>query len=561
MGGMFLLAVVPIIALLVWLFSEGVRTLNQDALRTGRSYGLSFVNQLDDQLSAIRRWNQRTVNRDDVTALAMVPEVYGIYEKSAAIWTVKDSLAWLIDDNTFLRNVRVYLPAVGKVIAGAGTVDDLDADDYERRRARVAARPSNMRAFEADGELLIGYVYRRSSMPGWENHNFLFEYELDRAEIERELMRLRSGAVGYAFASIDGVAVGADAVLPADRMLSGELRDGDELRVGGEKYVLLTQGTSGVMLYLLLREGEMLLPVSQYMRLFYLLVLLGAVMAMGFAWYVYRAVYKPIRLLRLKFAEVAQGNLDVRIDARSRNEFGDLYRGFDDMTGKLNNLVNQVYRHRILTQRAELKQLQAQINPHFLYNSFFLLSRMIQRGQQAQAEAFCSQLGGYFQFLARGAEDQVPLSREVEHARAYANMQDLRFRSRILLRFDPLPERCATRMVPRLILQPVIENAYEHGLGEAEEGGRISVTFEEGERELTISVEDSGRTLSDAALTALRRALDEPSDDAEYTALRNIHRRLILSLGDAAGVRLARGESGGLRVSLHIPDEGRGVEA
>lgn len=158
------------------------------------------------------------------------------------------------------------------------------------------------------------------------------------------------------------------------------------------------------------------------------------------------------------------------------------------MEDQISRLIDEVYVQTNLAQRAQLKQLQAQINPHFLYNSFFVLSRRVKRHDFENAQELAKHLGNYFQFLARNESDFVMLRQEVEHAKSYAAIQGTRFISRLSIEFGELPVECEGILVPRLILQPLLENAFEHGLENKMKDGILKVSFEEGENEIRIHV-------------------------------------------------------------------------
>ena len=115
-------------------------------------------------------------------------------------------------------------------------------------------------------------------------------------------------------------------------------------------------------------------------------------------------------------------------------------------------------------QNIELKQLQSQINPHFLYNSFFNIYRLAKDEDYENLTCFTQYLGSYYQYITRSASDEVSLLDEYNHAKTYCNIQQMRFHNRLELKMAPLPEAFAGYRVPRLIMQPIIENAFEHGL-------------------------------------------------------------------------------------------------
>jgi two-component system sensor histidine kinase YesM len=221
----------------------------------------------------------------------------------------------------------------------------------------------------------------------------------------------------------------------------------------------------------------------------------------------------------------------------------------------LNRVIQHEYLQEILVKRAELKQLQAQINPHFLYNSFFILYTMTRRGEYGMLEKFELQLGDYYQFLTRNTSDEVTLAKEVNHARTYCEIQALRFSNRITIDFGELPEEYADMQVPRLILQPIIENAFVHGLEMKEEGGRLFVGFTAEGAFLRISIQDNGGMMTDEEILEMNRKMERYDNNTETTSMLNIHRRIRLRFGDRCGLTFARGGEGGLEVTLIL---GRG---
>lgn len=245
--------------------------------------------------------------------------------------------------------------------------------------------------------------------------------------------------------------------------------------------------------------------------------------------------------------------MTVRIDHRRSDEFCDVYQCFNDTAEKLDEYVNHVLKQELLLQRAEILQLQAQINPHFLYNSYFMLRTMVKRRDWQNAEKFLGYMGEYFRYITRNAEQLVPLEIEAQHARVYSEIQQMRFGNRIRVDFGEIPEKLRQIPTPRLILQPVLENAFEHGMRDTIENGLIRVRFfAEGEG-CAITVEDNGESLSEQALNRLIESMDEVV--GEGTALRNICHRLQLRAADGLGFELLRSPLGGLCVRMILYDD------
>jgi two-component system sensor histidine kinase YesM len=213
-----------------------------------------------------------------------------------------------------------------------------------------------------------------------------------------------------------------------------------------------------------------------------------------------------------------------------------------------------MYKQKIMNQQSELKQLQSQINPHFLYNSFFTINTMA-RMQDENLVKFSHYLGVYFQYITRNASPYVPLKEEVEHARIYANIQRIRFSKRLDIQFEELPEPYAQRTIPRLMLQPILENAFEYVVEKQQMKGEIRVSFVPDGEMLSVVVEDNGKMLTDQKLQQMQQLLHTDTfETMETTGMINIHRRIQLIYGrdNNIGLTLNRSGLGGLKVTLKI---------
>lgn len=206
------------------------------------------------------------------------------------------------------------------------------------------------------------------------------------------------------------------------------------------------------------------------------------------------------------------------------------------MIENLQSLIDRDFKKTLMMQRAELKQLQSQINPHFLYNSFFILNSLARTGETERIEQFTNMLGEYFRFITRNETDHVKLKVEVEHSRIYTEIQQLRFSRRIKVDFGSLPTEMEHIKVPRLIIQPIIENAYEHSLEKNTDSGLLIIGFNMEGAYAEITVEDNGNELEEQHIQTLQQRLHKDGGTDEMTALINIHRRLVLTYGEGSGL-------------------------
>jgi two-component system sensor histidine kinase YesM len=163
-------------------------------------------------------------------------------------------------------------------------------------------------------------------------------------------------------------------------------------------------------------------------------------------------------------------------------------------------------------------------------------------------------MGNYFQYITRNKNDMETLEKEWAHAVNYLEIQAIRYSMRIEINIEPLPEEYLALEVPRLILQPLLENALEHGLSQKLEQGIVTLRCITNDTLLIIEVSDNGEVVNEEMIAQLEDILGSPNNpEQETTALVNIHRRLRLVYGDMGGITFEKNLPEGLIVRLNIP--------
>ncbi len=162
-------------------------------------------------------------------------------------------------------------------------------------------------------------------------------------------------------------------------------------------------------------------------------------------------------------------------------------------------------------------------------------------------------LGEYFKFITKNENKLVSFEEEIKHARLYTDIQSMRFSRRITVQFDELPKGVEQIKVPKLIVQPIIENAYKYGLEKLTAHGFLRITFDQlNQREISMMVEDNGDALSTIEISQLEQRITNMEEQQESTGLANIHRRLVLTYEKGSGLYLSRSSLSGLKVHLRI---------
>lgn len=258
-----------------------------------------------------------------------------------------------------------------------------------------------------------------------------------------------------------------DMILSSHRKLGfANLDDSFQVNVEGIMYHVnqLHISTLGLSVATYLPEEIVTKPLSRFVQWAWIFAVTSFIAIAAYLYSSYKLIHMPLLLLVKRFKKMEGGVLDIPIIHHRKDEFGFLYSRFNHMIENLRQLIDRDFKMTMMMQRAELRQLQSQINPHFLYNSFFILNSLARTGDTERIEQFTNMLGEYFRFITRNGKDHVPLKEEVEHSRIYTEIQQLRFSRRIKVDFGQVPPEMEQIQVPRLIIQPIIENAYEHSL-------------------------------------------------------------------------------------------------
>ena len=336
----------------------------------------------------------------------------------------------------------------------------------------------------------------------------------------------------------------------------GSFRKNQQVTLNGEKYLVcvLDAGVMGTFVQYT-RQKDIMGSIDRATGLMIAAIVFIVLLAAGFVYYLSRLIQRPIENLLGAFRQFETGEWNTEVKHKGKDEFGLLYDGFNRMAVRTKELIEKVYIQTDLAREAQMKQLQAQINPHFLYNSFFILCRRIKKEDYENALDIAEHLGDYFRFLTRNGQNEIPLRQEVEHAKSYAAVQRIRFSKRIQIQFEELPQEYEEVQVPRLILQPLLENAFEYGLAEKTANGILKISFEKKDNALLLIVEDNGEDLTEERLEKLR-TLQSEQREGEITALKNIHLRLKFYFKGDSGIYFERSSLGGLKVTalLELPE-------
>ncbi|SFA81975.1 two-component system, sensor histidine kinase YesM [Cohnella sp. OV330] len=560
----FLLMIIPIYLSSLLMNQSGHDVVKKQISASMASRVHFYLSSLETELARLRRLQMEYVSDDDLLSLGTAVSRMNDFERSRTILSVKSKLYLLKSSSPFVENVKLYVPALGRSIMANNYDDTIPEAELS---AMLEPRNMSSPVFGFQDRLLLSGVYPDAIYVN-RQPVLAIEIELSKAEIVRTLSSMANGEQGGAvWMSADGtwdVASGLQTTVLSELTgaIGTERADGRASAPG--QFTMKTEAGSFFVaheyssvidstLAVLVPAEKVMQPLNRHRDWIWLLSLIALVLVVAFSYWIHQLIHKPIKRLVVSFRKVEKGDLGVRVYHRNQDEFHYLYNQFNHMLGRIETLIGEVYEQQIRSQRSELKQLQSQINPHFFYNSFFILQGLVQMREHELADKMFRHLGSYFQFITRNGAETVTLKQEMNHAGSYVEIQKFRFSGTIGVEQEELPAAWAQTLVPRLIVQPLIENAYLHGLENKTGDGRLRIGFREApDGRLFIGIEDNGEELDDLRLERLRKSVSAADRAMETTGLLNIHRRLQLKFGPDCGLSLSRSALGGLKAELSI---------
>ncbi len=266
-----------------------------------------------------------------------------------------------------------------------------------------------------------------------------------------------------------------------------------------------------------------------------------------------RYISKPLHSLIRQMKKVSEGDFRTRIDAVRSDEFGVVVSAFNRMVGKVEQLMERLVQIEVKKKQYELKVLQTQIQPHFLYNTLNSISYLAKLGKTDEVDGMITNLSSLLHFHLDKVEEIVAFEEELTGVRRYASLMEMRYPGQFALDCD-VEEAALSAPIPKFTLQPLVENAIFHGILPKGELGSIAVTGERSGESVVIRVADDGVGISEERLASLLRA--QPSERGTgyyHLGLFSIDERLKLNFGEAFGLRVASAENGGTVVEIRIP--------
>ena len=478
-----------------------------------------------------------------------------------------ENLSNLTGTEPFIASINIY-GANGLKLETEGPSQDLSGGlvaQYEKKIPKsgyYVITPTYRRYYQPLGDQYVISFYRQiNDINDLTRKLGVLRIDIHESFINRLYRDIRIGQTGYAFvANQEGYIVSHSHKDKISQYLQDQPffkpvfggKEGYYRRKMGGRDMLITYYTSNEqsLIYVEVVPFAELLKDSMFIgRLILTVILLASLVALMLSYLIASKVTDPIKKLTGLMQRVERGDLDVVIDIERKDEIGTLAASFNRMIGRLKRLIDEVYKTRLKRKEAELKALQAQIDPHFLYNTLDTIYWTSRQENASKSGELVEALAKLFRLSLNKGNEITTIEKEVEHLNSYLFIQKMRYdrEPQIEIAIDPVLYPYHTI---KLILQPLVENALYHGIAEIDGVGKITITGREVAGAIVFEVSDNGVGMSAAKI---REIFHESSGEKGGYGLKNVDERIRLYFGERYGLEIESAPGQGTRVRVRIP--------
>lgn len=285
--------------------------------------------------------------------------------------------------------------------------------------------------------------------------------------------------------------------------------------------------------------------------IWFILLLVGAILIL-LDIQVFRNFTDPVYQLLATMEDFGKGNYNSRAKEEGIGELKSLSANFNIMADKLQKQMEEIRQNEREKQKMEKKLLQSQINPHFLYNTLDSIIWMIRSEEYEGAGEMVSSLAKFFRISLSQGKDMIPLGKELEHATSYLKIQNIRFKDKFDFKVEADP-KLMKYLIPKLSIQPLLENAIYHGMEGMYEDGEIIISVYEEEDSIKIDVADNGLGMTEDKLEYIMHHQVVSSKRGSGIGVRNVHERIQLIYGKQYGITITSELDEGTTATITIP--------
>lgn len=574
----FLLLTIPVYLIALSVLGSAITAVKNRITSSVFSDLDRFMTGLETDLERVRLFQLMLKNDENVQYLSTAQGVIPDYDKVALYKELLSKFDLIISNSSFIDDLAIDFPDFDtrlSYVTGRTAIPPTDLQIYAEEDFSDGWLKTSYGQAELDRQVsdVLSYtLYMKTVRAGKTKIHYVLRMNIALSKFRKLLQDFKIGPSGSALILdrthgflIDPAGGGELAGLVSERIQGQPADAGDSgdrqfnLTYDNQRFAVMHKTSEALnwTVAVYVPEKELMGEVQNQRRMLYALIAVTIVSVIGFSYVIYRQIHKPIRVLFNAMRQVERDRYDTRIPSRRNDEFDYIYIRFNQMIHRIESLIQRDYLQQIRIKQSELNQLQAQINPHFLYNCFYIIYRMSKERDYASIAEMTDYLGRYYQFITyKSGSDEVSLDEEIAHSAAYLKIQQIRFESQLAYEIDVDPALGGIP-VPRLILQPLAENVIVHALEKSARDVFVRIRAARVGDALELSVEDDGPGLDEEQRRKLTQELEQEREHPETSfALWNIHWRIRYKYGLDYGLIIGGDrEQGGFLITIRLPAE------
>ncbi len=556
----FLLVMIPliIVSMLINYMSMGIA---EKEIRDSYSSSLEFLaNSFDNSFAKFKLMVDILSADEDLNALnqspldAQVSLEYAEFIRKLSIFSFTNELE---------PSIIVYLLDKERALSSKDGLSRINIDDpilnYCDDVEKLGRWFLQEKYIQLKRHLVFSYLQNNTYFPSTEGVAAMIEIE--ESQIKRLLASIRPPEGGTVFLWSEGHSISNTNLHQLDLMDIGErFIENSEgkgqfvYKQDGQKYWIIFNKSNSVDVFVAsyFTQEQIIKPIMLVRGGIVFILLLNIVLAIYFSMSTYKNFLLPFHRLVHAMKAVQDGNLKVRIQEIKDDELGFVFHQFNSMVSRMDHLINEVYEAQLNLQKSNLQLLQSQIKPHFLYNCLNFIYRMIMAEDMEGASKMTLYLGKYFRYATRMDRNITTIKDELENIHSYIEIQNTRYPGKISYT-TKIPGEIEEFSIPRLLIQPIVENALVHGIKGIGIPIHISIHGRVSENIIVIQVEDNGKGMDQDKVDEINKELNNLITETGSFGLRNVFWRLKMYFGDGAEMKLINRVPKGISVMITIP--------
>ncbi|MBQ8095185.1 MAG: histidine kinase [Clostridia bacterium] len=493
---------------------QNVRNDLQLALETHTNY---IAEQLDQDFNRLQFFMLELMSDKDLMRYALSNSFLDDYQRLVYIKSLSGQEYMIKRSSDLAESVQIMLPEQQKTIStDPALYVDLDHTQWNELLARAERNRVTYTVWSDRLWMLL---------PRYEGNRplFMIVISVSPDSIENRLSQMRNESVDKLILLRDNgtvFALSSENRLSADTSLESNTGFTSETQL--QRIDMTLRGYS--------RINEMMTPFVTYRRNLWTLTLIAFGLMLCYLLYYEYSILRPVNDIFDTMRKAGE-NGNFHIETTRKSDYDDIYAQYNEMVEHIEQLAGRVYEEQYRAQKAELKQLQMQIDPHFLYNTLYLIYRVAQSDGNKTIAALSLNLSNYYRYITKMPEQIVALRDEIRHVTNYLEIQRIRFEPRIHIDIEPLPEEIAGERIPSLIIQPIVENAFQHGVKDCIRDGLVTLRYQVSEQSFSVILSDNSGKMDDSSVHQLWKQIQD-THSSDSNALRNLYRRLQLYESD-----------------------------